>query len=76
LADLLNGATQCQFCAGVHDVVRGVPAWQQPCPRIKRIEFHESGQPSAIEFWPLDSGWDANVVFPHQLAEDEEAEDA
>lgn len=76
VADLLTGVTQCQFCAGVHDIVRGVPAWQQPCPRIKRIEFYEGGHPSAIEFWEAGSGWDRNVVFPSQLAEDEEEEDA
>lgn len=75
VADVLSGVTQCRFCAGVHDIVRGVPAWQQPCPRIKRIEFYDGGHPSAIEFWEPGSGWDDSVVFPSQLV-DEEDEDA
>ena len=76
MADILDGAVQCQFCAGIHDIVRGLPPHQQPCPRIKRIEFYESGFPSAMEFWPSSSGWESGVVFPSQLVEEEEVEDA
>ena len=77
MAGFLDGATQCHFCAGVHDVVSGLPPHQQPCPRVKRIEFYESGFPSAVEFWPtFGDRWDQHIVFPRQLVEEEEAEDA
>lgn len=72
MADILGGATQCQFCAGIHERVRDLPAHQQPCPRIKRIEFFESGWPSAVEFWDNASGWDEDVVFPRQLMEEDD----
>jgi hypothetical protein len=76
LADILDGATQCQFCAGIHDVVRDLPKWQQPCPRIKKIEFYENGFPSSIEFWRSSMNWEEHIVFPRSLVEDEETEDA
>jgi hypothetical protein len=63
----------CLFCAGIHNMVAGVPRERQPCPRIKSIQYHTDGVTIlSIEFWPKAGRWEEDVVFPDMLVAEED----
>ncbi len=62
--------TACQYCAGLHDRVAGLLQQYQPCPRIKRIEWHVDGTPLNVEFWRPGT-WEHNVIFPADVYGDD-----
>lgn len=59
----------CFFCAGLHDQVAGLPEYEQPCPRIKRIVRSSEGSLLELEFWP-NGAWESRVVFPSDVYEE------
>lgn len=63
----------CHFCSGIHGSVAGLRPWDQPCPRIKRIERHANGEVAAVEFWP-NGDWEDDVVFPADVYEESAAD--
>ena len=65
-----DSRSACIHCAGLHAVLANRTPGQQPCPRIKKIEYHPGGEMASVEYWPPDSGWDLNVIFPHQVYDD------
>lgn len=58
-----EGRSGCVHCAGIHDQVRGVPSWRQPCPRVKHAVWHADGTLLEVEYWPR-SEWIDAVIFP------------
>lgn len=58
-----EGRAACQWCAGIHAQVAGLPPMWQPCPRIKRVERHTDGSVLVVEHWPPGT-WEADVIFP------------
>jgi hypothetical protein len=65
------GKHACSHCAGIHSTVAGTSADRQPCPRIKKVEYHPNGTMASVEYWSANSGWEINVVFPHDVYDDE-----
>lgn len=61
----------CHFCAGIHAAVAGLPPSRQPCPRIRKAEWHPDGTVLNVEFWPP-GDWEADVIFPDDVFEDDE----
>lgn len=60
---------RCSHCGGTH---------ARACPRVRRMAWHLNGNLAEVEFWP-DGRWpDEHIVWPEQLAEqqDEPAGDA
>lgn len=71
----MEGVTACWYCGGIHTRVTNLPAQMQPCPRVKRIEWHHDGSTVlAVEFW-ANGEWEDSVVFPADVWDDEEPED-
>lgn len=58
----------CHFCAGIHAFVARLPADRQPCPRIRRVEWHPDGTVLNVEYWPP-GRWETNVIFPNDVYE-------
>lgn len=61
-----DGRSACHFCAGIHDPVAELPATRQPCPRLKRIEWHPDGTVLNVEYWPP-GRWEEHVIFPRDV---------
>lgn len=54
----------CMHCGGVH---------LRACPRVKKITWHVDGTCTSAEYWP-DREWsDANIVWPEDAYDEEEA---
>jgi hypothetical protein len=70
-----EGKTACHFCAGIHATVANLPPSRQPCPRIKRIEWHPDGTVLVLEYHHPGDWADENTIFPHDVydAEDTDA---
>lgn len=68
----VEGKTACHYCAGIHATVANLAASRQPCPRIRRIEWHADGTVLNVEFWPPNEWADENTIFPHDVYGDEE----
>lgn len=64
-------AKACHFCAGIHNSVAGLYVWQQPCPRVKRVQRFANGELAEVEFWEP-GRWEQGVVFPTDVYEVEE----
>lgn len=65
----------CVHCAGIHDVVDGLPPARQPCPRVKKITWN-GDEITSVTYW-RHGEWDSSdVIFPTDVFEDEEAEAA
>ena len=62
----VEGVSACQFCGGLHGRVAGLSQHLQPCPRIKRIEYHPDGSVLVVENWEPGT-WERDVVFPHHV---------
>jgi hypothetical protein len=62
LSALEESDSRCVHCGGYH---------ARACPRVKRLEFHQNGQPAAVEFWPPDVVSWVGVVFDDQGDPDE-----
>jgi len=61
---LFEGGKNCQHCGGVH---------LRACPRVRKITWHIDGTCTSAEYWP-DREWsDANIVWPEDAYDDEEA---
>lgn len=73
----IQGRSGCHFCTGIHDTVRGLPPQRQPCPRIKRITWHQDGTVLDVEYWPR-SEWatDEDTIFPHDVYDADDVEDS
>lgn len=63
----------CHFCAGIHAFVAGLPDSRQPCPRVKRVEWHPDGTVLTVEHWPP-GRWEHDVIFPADVYDDDEEE--
>lgn len=63
----------CHFCAGIHATVAGVPSNRQPCPRVKRVEWHPDGTVLSVEYW-APGRWESDVIFPADVYGDDEDE--
>lgn len=64
-----EGKSGCYFCAGIHDVVFGLPPERQPCPRVKSAKWHLDGTILEVEYWPRGQ-WEPpadEVIFPHDV---------
>lgn len=61
----------CHFCAGLHASVAGLTPGNQPCPRVRKLEFHLGGEVASVEFWPP-GRWERDVLFPAEVYDDEE----
>lgn len=68
----IEGKSACRLCAGIHAMVAGLAPEQQPCPRVKRLEYAATGQVLSVEFWPWNGNWEVNVIFPQDAYEDNE----
>lgn len=59
----------CIHCAGLHYQLDGLSRFQQPCPRIKKIQRHtDQDTILEVEYWP-NGEWEADVVFPGDVFE-------
>ena len=76
--EIFEGRSQnnlaCLFCAGIHSSVANLDPWLQPCLRIKRVDRYQTGELSAVGFWPKGE-WEANVIFPEDVYDDDELMD-
>lgn len=78
-----QGRSGCYFCAGIHDTVRGLPPQRQPCPRVKRITWHQDGTVLDVEYWPRHEWVDDNakpgdrryIIFPQDVYGADDIED-
>lgn len=70
--DQVDGKSACHFCAGIHAFVAGLSPTRQPCPRVKRIEWHTDGTVLVLEYWPPSQWRDENTIFPHDVYEEDE----
>lgn len=61
----------CVHCAGVHDVVDGLPQWRQPCPRVRRIVW-SGDQAVEVEYWRHDQWDSSDVIFPAEAFEEDD----
>jgi hypothetical protein len=68
----VDGKTACHFCAGIHATVAGLMPTRQPCPRVKRLEWHVDGTVLVLEYWPPSEWADENTIFPHDVYDEEE----
>lgn len=66
----VNDRSACWHCGGLHETVARIPAWRQPCPRIKRVTRDNDGYPIEVEYWPAHSPWERGIVFPDQVFDD------
>lgn len=55
-------ALRCQWCQGIHF---------RACPRVKQLDYHETGQIKRVQFWPEGSYDDSDVIWPEQVFTDE-----
>lgn len=67
----VEGKTACHFCAGIHATVAGLSASRQPCPRVKRIEWHADGTVLVLEYHHPSDWADENTIFPHDVYDGE-----
>jgi hypothetical protein len=67
----VEGKTACIHCTGLHDTLAKRQPDQQPCPRVRKIEYHPNGNLAAVEYWGPHDGWDRDIVFPRQVYDDE-----
>lgn len=65
-----DGKTACHFCAGIHASVAGLMPSRQPCPRVKRVEWHADGTVLVLEYWSPNLWNDENTIFPHDVYEE------
>lgn len=63
----VEGKSACHFCAGIHATVAGLAFSRQPCPRVKRIEWHADGTVLVLEYWPPDQWNDEDTIFPNDV---------
>ena len=63
----VEGKTACHFCAGIHATVAGLAPTRQPCPRVKRIEWHADGTVLVLEYHHPSDWADENTIFPHDV---------
>jgi hypothetical protein len=78
-----QGRSGCVFCTGIHDTVRGVPVWRQPCPRVKRAVWHQDGTLLEVEYWPRHEWVDddaapgdrRHIIFPRDVYSVDDIED-
>lgn len=63
----VEGKSACHFCAGIHATVAGLAASRQPCPRVKRVEWHVDGTVLVVEYWSPSQWNDENTIFPHDV---------
>lgn len=66
-----NPIEACHYCGGLHGRVARLPADQQPCPRVKRIERHPDGTVLAVEYWPPGT-WEIDIVFPRDAFDEDD----
>lgn len=66
----IEGKTACHYCAGIHATVANLTAARQPCPRVRRIEWHVDGTALNVEYWSPNEWADENTVFPHDVYEE------
>ena len=52
----------CPHCGGLHD---------RACPRVKRVRW-DGGKPVEAEYWPHGEWPQEDVIFPSDIAEEEE----
>lgn len=70
-----NPRSGCIHCAGVHDVVDGLPQHRQPCPRVKRAVWGADDTLLEVEYW-RHGQWDqSKVIFPDEAFEEDEESD-
>lgn len=67
----LEGKTACHHCGGLHGWVAGLHAWQQPCPRIKKVVRNGDGQATDVEYWPPGT-WERGIIFPDDVFDEDE----
>jgi hypothetical protein len=63
----------CVHCAGLHDRVIRLHQQRQPCPRVRRIEFH-GNEISSVEYWPEGRWDDSRVIYPHHVYVEDEVD--
>lgn len=63
----VEGKSACHFCAGLHATVAGLAPSRQPCPRIKRVEWHADGTVLVVEYHHPGDWADENTIFPHDV---------
>lgn len=68
----VEGRSACHFCAGIHATVAGMPFDRQPCPRVRRVEWHPDGTVLSVEYWPP-GRWEHDVIFPSDVYDEDDA---
>jgi len=69
----VEGKSACHYCAGIHATVANLAASRQPCPRIKRIQWHADGTVLELEYHHPGDWADENTIFPHDVYDEEGA---
>jgi len=71
----VSGKSGCVHCAGIHDVVYGLPLDRQPCPRVKRSTWHLDGTLLEVEYWPEGAWNNRDIIFPSDVIDVEVDDD-
>jgi hypothetical protein len=64
----------CYHCAGIHDVVDGLPPYRQPCHRVKSAKWTTNGELLEVEYWPRGKWEPDDVIFPSEAYVEDESE--